>query len=392
MLTTDDELTNSGITIKALFSELTRRYRESVLMSESSADQETAARTLIPRFERLWSMMGVMGVVSPNEQLDDISTSGLELMWTPYLIADLYQRLQGPMPTPGATPAVAGGGVITREEALASSQRWFEVFFHWAQECELVDERTLDTYRTYRAEQRTQRVELSRKRRELEETMRRAEDAVDYLSAKRRHMQELLAEDGEDLGESGGEEEEALRNRAIARLKWSIYEACHQLQLSSRELEMLLTLSPEKRQEIAENHQKTIEAVRRGELSLGRHTYTILPGGLIAPGGPFKTSPLDSASLSAMGGQEIFRQKVVDELMIDRNKPTMTLAEFADAEMADVQRRMEANAEAQRLQEEEDERLGPDGVEERQRQRSAALADWKDDHAPIGQTSRGNYA
>ncbi|KAG8347726.1 hypothetical protein TRVL_01449 [Trypanosoma vivax] len=380
-----------------MFNDLVRRYEVDVLGAEMSSDQDKATRALLPDFERLWYMMSALGVVSPNEQLDDISTSALELLWTPYVIADLYQRVQGAMAppdaasSPGTSNAVPTCG-MTREEALGRSHRWYDLFFQWALQCELVDERTLEKYRHYRAEQRTQRVELSQMCRELKQELSRCEDKVSYLQAKRRRMQQLMEQDGDELADEGGEEEEALRCRALARLRWSVYESCHQLQLSVRELEMLQALSLEKRAEIAAAHDRTLEAVRRGDLSLGRHTYTILPGGLIAPGGPFPLNQINSTAMNALANQHAFRQQVIDQLMIDRNTPTMTLAEFAEAEMADLQRRMDENAEAQRRQQEEDERLGPDGVEERQRQRDAKLADWKDDHAPIGQTAKGNYA
>lgn len=388
-------------TLKGRFAGLVHQYEEQILKGVDSGEQDVVARSLIPQFELLWHHMAAMGVVSSNDELDDFSTTSLELLWIPYIVADLYQRVQGLLPTLGATtsssqttsaPTLTTTTSMSREEALASSHRWYEIFFQWALDCGLVDERTLETYRTFRADNRTQRIELSRKRRELEEEMRRYGEQVQYLLARRKRMQALLKENGDELEDANGEEEEALRNRALARLRWSVYESCHQLQLSTRELEMLQALSPEKRQAISNMHQETIEAVRRGEKSLGRHTYTILPGGLVTPGGPIPATQFGSVAMSAIANQQAFRQKVVDELMIDRNTPTMTLQEFAETEMADVQRRMDASAAAKRQQEEDDERLGPDGVEERQRQRDARMADWKDDHPPNGLTAKGNYA
>ncbi|KAH9599618.1 TAP46-like protein [Trypanosoma melophagium] len=388
-----NDASGTNTTVKGHFTELIRQYKEKILNGSTSSEMDTAARNLIPQFEQLWHQMAVLGVFSPNEELDDLSTTSLELLWTPYIIADMYQRVQGQLPTPtmNSQTDISSSG-ITREEALACSHRWYDIFFKWTLDYELIDERTLETYRKYDADNRTQRIELSRKCRELEQEMHRNEEQVQYLQAKRKRMQALMSEDGEDIENTGGDEEEVLRNRALSRLRWSIYEACHQLQLSSRELEMLQALSPEKRQAIAMAHQNTIEAVQRGEKSLGRQTYTILPGGLIAVGGAVPTAQLNSLAMSAIANQQAFRQQVVDELMMERNKPTMTLQEFADMEMADVQRRMEAEAEAQRQQQEEDERLGADGIEERQRQRDVRMADWKDDHAPNGLTAKGNYA
>ncbi|PBJ68626.1 hypothetical protein BCY84_21224 [Trypanosoma cruzi cruzi] len=388
----------TNMTVKGRFNELLRQYEEGILGGMHSGEQSTIARSLIPQFELLWRQMAVMGVVSSNEQLDDLSTSSLELLWIPYIIADLYQRIQGPIPTLEATsspsssaPETRNTSDMTREEALTLSKGWYEIFFQWMLDYELVDERTLEKYRNMHPDQRTQRVELSRKRRELEEEKRRYEQQVLYLLAKRKRMQALAEEDGDELEDTNGDEEDALRNRALSRLRWSIYESCQQLQLSFRELEMLQALSLEQRQAIAIDHQKIIEAVQRGEKSLGRHTYTILPGGLITPGGPIPTTQVGSVAMSSIANQQAFRQKVVKDLMVERNPPTMTLQEFAEAEIADVQRRMDASAAAKRQQEEEDERLGPDGVEERQRQRDTRLADWKEDHPPIGKTAKGNY-
>ncbi|RNF11764.1 hypothetical protein TraAM80_00747 [Trypanosoma rangeli] len=386
----------SNLTVKGQFSQLLRQYEGGVLRGMPAEETDALARTLIPQFELLWRQMAVVGIMSPNEHLDELSTNSLELLWTPYIIADLYQRVQGPMPTPGVVsssalaPSSATG--MTREEALTASKRWCDVFFQWMLDYELVDEQTLEKYRSLSSEQRTQRLELSRKRRELEEEKHRYEEQVQYLLAKRKHMGALMEADDDEFEDTNCDEEEALRNRALSRLRWSIYECCSSWQLSSRELEMLQALSPEQRQAISIEHQNTLEAVQRGEKSLGRHTYTILPGGLITPGGPIPTAQLSSVAMSAIASQQDFRQRVVDELMLERNAPTMTLQEFAEAEMADVQRRMDASAAAQRQQAEEDERLGPEGVEERQRQRDIRLSEWKEEHPPIGQTARGNYA
>ncbi|ESL07341.1 hypothetical protein TRSC58_04971 [Trypanosoma rangeli SC58] len=388
----------SNLTVKGQFSQLLRQYEEGILRGLPAEETGALARTLIPQFELLWHQMAAVGIISPNEHLDELSTNSLELLWIPYIIADLYQRVQGPMPTPGvvssssSAPGPSSATGMTREEALTASKRWCDEFFQWMLDYELVDEQTLEKYRSLSSEQRTQRLELSRKRRELEEEKLRYEEQVQYLLAKRKHVEALMKADDDELEHTNGDEEEALRNRALSRLRWSIYECCQQLQLSSRELEMLQALSPEQRQAISIEHQKTLEAVQRGEKSLGRHTYTILPGGLITPGGPIPTAQLSSVGMSAVANQQDFRQRVVDELMLERNVPTMTLQEFAEAEMADVQRRMDASAAVQRQQAEEDERLGPEGVEERQRQRDIQLSEWKEEHPPIGQTARGNYA
>ncbi|EPY19472.1 hypothetical protein STCU_09442 [Strigomonas culicis] len=262
------------------------------------------------------------------------------MVWTPYLIGDLYQRLQGPQG--GSDPATVAGGAaerfagerallsgggsgsaagvpelraytdsvlsssaalaaLPRQEALARSHAWFRVFFEWMENMELVTEETVERYSVYRAEQRTQRIELQRQTRELRSAWAELEARVQYLHAKRRRMRELLEASGEGLEEAGGEEEEALRERALARLRWSIYDACHQLQLSARELDMLRAIQPEQRATISAQYQQTLDAVRRGELSLGRQTYTVLPGGGMVVGTPQHPQPVDADALARAG-------------------------------------------------------------------------------------------
>ena len=464
-------------TVKGHFTRLCDDYTTSILnTSLASTDPALAAavRRLIIEFEQFWSRLSAVGAFSPNDELDDYSTTALEMLWTPYVIADLYQRIQGPVrqsPTGSTTSTdknvsglqtARGQGVpaermqgeeamrhgeqrreqsdddgqgrqsaseaarltshglqeeglrsLTRQEALARSHAWLKIYFEWMQNVELVDEKTLETYSVYKADQRTQRIELSRTITSLKAAWKAAEDKVGYLRAKRRRMRELMDEDGEAAEETDGEEEEALRERALARLKWAIYEGCHQLQISSRELSMLEALSPDQRAAISKEYQATMDAVRRGEISLGRHTYTILPGGMMMAGTVDQPQPVRSSDILQSGGitqtlsatpappsmalgnaanQQLYRQHVRDELMVDRNAPTMTLQEFAAMEMADVQRQMDQAKERQQQQAEEDARLGPDGVEERQRQKDSAWDDWKDDHPAYGITNKGNYS
>lgn len=60
--------------------------------------------------------------------------------------------------------------------------------------------------------------------------------------------------------------------------------------------------------------------------------------------------------------------------------------------MARMQAHTEMSAQLQREEAEEEARIGPDGVEERQRQKDSQWANWKDDHPTFGPSSKGNYA
>ncbi|KAK7200317.1 TAP42-like family [Novymonas esmeraldas] len=473
-------------TVKGHFIQLCETYTTEVLqttLASTAAPLNAQIRALIAELEQLWHHLSAVGAFSSNDELDDYSTTALEMLWTPYMVADLYQRIQGPMKPnvdhrarnggaaqpqhsgssggavgsaeermrgedvlvhsergsgSAAAAAAADAGTtaarpvasdvarthreeelesMTRQVALARSHAWLMVFFEWMQNATLVDEATVDKYSVHRPEQRTQRIELSRTIASLRATWKAEEDRVGYMRAKRRRMLELMADEGEAVEEAGGEEEEALRERALARLRWSIYEGCHQLQLSSRELSMLEALNPEQRAAISKQYQDTMDAVRRGELSLGRHTYTILPGGMMAAGtleqpqqvrasdiaqsggvtaptvaAVATAAPTTSVAFSGRHNAQLYRQQVRNELMMERNAPTMTLQEFAELEMAEIQRQMDEAQAMQQRQAEEDERLGADGVEERQRHKDSAWDNWKDDHPAYGLTNKGNYS
>ncbi|GET89237.1 hypothetical protein, conserved [Leishmania tarentolae] len=471
-MTNNTDAARDSVTVKGHFNRLCDTYIAEVVNSSLASNDAVLNEqicSLVAEFERFWRHLSAVGAFSPNDEVDDYSTTALEMLWTPYILADLFQRIQGPMkraqesragnsgggsngttqPQAGSvgermrgedalshreqdsgaqhtkTVAYSAANLISRsrveelrscsrQEALACSHAWLKVFFEWMENIELVDKKTLDTYAVYRADQRSQRIELSRNITSLRAALKAEDDKVGYLRAKRRRMRELMAEDGEAAEETGGEEEETLRARALARLKWSIYEGCHQLQISSRELSMLEALNPEQRAAISKQYQDTMDSVRRGELSLGRHTYTILPGGMMAAGtvdhpqqvrasdivqsgGATATAATITAAASsvAMSGSrnaQLYRQQIRNELMIDRNAPTMTLQEFAELEMAEIQRQMDEAQAKQHQQAEEDARLGPDGVEERQRQKDSAWDDWKDDHPAYGLTNKGNYS
>ncbi|KAG5477008.1 hypothetical protein LSCM1_05342 [Leishmania martiniquensis] len=468
------DATRDSVTVKGHFTSLCDAYMADVVntsLASTDATLNTRIRALLAEFELFWRHLSAVGAFSLNDEIDDYSTTALEMLWTPYILADLFQRIQGPMARAQDGRAADGGGSrsgtapqqagsvdermrgedalhqeerhgetqqteavmrsgvyatshslreeelrsLSRQEALARSHAWLSIFFEWMENINLVDKKTLDTYSVYRADQRSQRLELSRTIASLREAWKAQDEQVGYLRAKRRRMRELMAEEGEAAEEAGGEEEEALRARAVARLRCSIYEGCHQLQISSRELSMLESLNPEQRAAAAKQYQDTLDAVRRGELSLGRHTYTILPGGtmtagtvdrpqqvrvgdIVQSGGttvPAVTVTAAAASSRALSGcqnTQLYRQQVRDELMIDRNAPTMTLQEFAELEMAEIQRQMDEAQAMQQQQAEEDARLGPDGMEERQRQKDSAWDDWKDEHPAYGLTNKGNYS
>lgn len=215
------------------------------------------------------------------------------------------------------------------------------------------------------------------------------------------------------LMEEDNEMVEIRRERALARLRWACYELGYSQEMSQRELQMLSALDLQTRARISKEYQETLEAERRGKRTQGRHTYTILPDGQMMAGTLRQPQPLPVQAVEAGGGGPptwatattapplptavqtscgVFAQAVRDTLMVDRNPPTATLKEFAEGEMALAMEQQERERAAREAQEEEDARLGPEGVEERERVKASKWDDWKDDNPRNGQTSKGNYS
>lgn len=194
------------------------------------------------------------------------------------------------------------------------------------------------------------------------------------------------ANDGVDDEDEDEANEETRRMLAVLYLKWCTGEAIQNVIMSNRELEMVTRLTPAARRAIAAEYQEQMARWAERANSDGRNTYTILPGGLIAPG----HAPMHSTTFGT--NHVDYREQVRAELMVDRNRPTMTLEEYAQMEMAGIAEQ-QARADAMgRERAEEDERLGEDGIEERERQKLASQDDWRDDHPAYGITNKGNYS
>lgn len=225
-------------------------------------------------------------------------------------------------------------------------------------------------------------------------------------------------DDGDALLDEDSEMAEIRRERAIARLRWGCYELGYTQEGSERELKMLSGLDLQARARISKDYQERLEELKRGEATQARQTYTILPDGQMmlgtlanpqavpvravqaAGGGPVGFAP-PTASSSApppplshaeMASRGVYAQQVRESIMVDRNPPTKTLQEFAEEEMAFAMQQQAQERAAREAQAEEDERLGPDGVEERERVKELKWDDWKEDNPRFGKTSKGNYS
>ena len=102
--------------------------------------------------------------------------------------------------------------------------------------------------------------------------------------------------------------------------------------------------------------------------------YTVLPGGHVIPFGTL-------------------REHLKEQCFVQRNLPTMTLADFADMEMQKMAQDVTKQKAAEVEHQAEEVRIGPEGVEERERTKQADWDDWRDEHPSHSAIStKGNYS
>lgn len=381
------------MTVRQHFQRTMNEYTAIVNSSLSSTDAEyqRAVRACIESMHTFWTHMNDCGVFSANEELADISTPTLSMLTAPYVIGDLHLRIVDDK--------------IPREKLIDFARAYFAKFLALMVNLELLTEKEVEMGVAPNPSNRTARIELSRAQSALRAQIEKFDSRIGFLRARTARMRRLEREesradddgdaprksnvgDGNDDGsdsdgegdgaDEGCEIEELLRERALAHLKWCIGDTFSQSQSAAREAEMLALIPPERRAEIAAEYQEGIKLMQARGNDVGRSTYVILPGGQIA------TTEGD--------GRTLLRQRVKEEAFINRIQPTMTLEEFAQQEMAFVMEQEQRQREGQQAQAEEDERLGPEGVEERERQKQAAWDDWRDNNPPIGITAKGNYS
>ena len=365
----------------AAFASALERYGIDVAQSNlASADSKFQAvlKQLIVDFRLIWSRFRSSSALSSNdESLDDLSVMTIRFLSAPYFIGDLYQKV---LPSGDPSNNTNESTERARTKILAVSEHFFSEFLSIMVTLQLANEREVESQTKYAENSRSSRVSRSREMTELKKKLKELDSRLSYEAAKRSQLRRLAAEDGDEVEDGGDEDEEIVREREITFLKWCILDCVSQLQLSSREMDMLGRLDDNQKRQIVQDYQAGIQLFKEGKNDKGRNTYTILPGGLIAPG----FIPLNAA--------QSFREQVRDEVFMERNRPTMTLDEFAQQEMAEIQRQMDAQAAGEAAQKEEDERLGDEGIEERERVKQARWDDWRDENPPIGITTKGNYS
>jgi hypothetical protein len=392
-------MADTSESVSSVLSLALRRY-EGVINSTEPASSDVAAQRVedaIAVFHRLQQSINAQGAFSRNEELDDMSTQSLSMLTVPYYIADLVSRR-----------ACGGGDHRRRIEALSIGAEYALKYLRVCETVRLIGEDEIERRLEYRPLDRSTRIEAHRRKKDLTETLSSIDQRIGLERAKAKRLQRILREEDEEEGgrfESDVNEieisDDLLRERHIAQAKLFVDAAFELIHSNKREADMLGSLTEEEKLQIIADYQKALTesrpnapnlyfpAARRPEL---QDVYLDVVSGTRT--GPMQQhlSTGSNYEILGCGHNQPLRQRIKEEAFMDRNKPTMTLEEFAEQEMAAMAEQARQQAAAKREHEEEEARLGPDGVEERDRLKAAAWDNWKDDNPANGISSKGNYS
>lgn len=473
-------------------------HRDIINSSPMEPDYQQKVALGVSLFLRLWSHVVNEGVFRRGESLREMSDTALELITVPFFLGTLCERRQNTAASAqdsrsknsndGNNEGQKRGGegegdddiaqrigrAGSRLQSLLACNDFLFKFLKLCVEINLCSERDVAVKSMASGTMdRATRLEISKRRRELEDEHTRMDQQVRFARERARRNAKVIRadeeaerrkrvesghcdgaddEDAEDekqriREEAGGgagtgegaaaslvapqslselvsdeavealleddDEYQSLKRQALVRFaEYAIYESYNLLQGNSREMEVLGSLSDEEKRRAVEDFQRGLlqggsgglssssassglfnRAQREGAAaaassSLGgdgrvqpaNQNYTVLPGGQVVPFG-------STTHVSANR-----RDEIRAEAFINRNCPTMSLEEFAEQEMAYMKEMQEKEAKGKMELEEENDRLGENGVEERERIKDARFNDWKDANPCVGLTSKGNYA
>jgi hypothetical protein len=390
----------------------------------ASPEAQTRINACCADFGKLMEHMRNAGVLSRNEQYDDMSTQALGLITVPFFLGAVSSR------------RVTGTDHKARKEVLAVSTALLRQFLDGCEMINLLKEDEVETRLDYRALDRTGRLEAHRRKKDLSERLRALEGKIKYEAAKIKRMRRIALEDpdsnddsgddperavaareaehdrdedrgGGDGGTDGGLPDEVLRERHVLLARLCIEEAFETIHMNQREADMLGGMTDEEMKAASESYQTALKEDRTNKPSTTLHFPGAQVPDAIDPqlarmyysketgvsGAFFQVARSGTNyQVAGCGHTEPLRQQAYDAVFHDRNQPTMTLEEFAQQEMAFVQDQARIQADNMNREEEEKAMLGPEGIEERDRKKAADWADWKDDNPPVGLTNKGNYS
>eukprot|EP00756_Hemistasia_phaeocysticola_P061020 Hpha_TRINITY_DN4511_c0_g1::TRINITY_DN4511_c0_g1_i1::g.115518::m.115518/K17606/IGBP1, TAP42; immunoglobulin-binding protein 1 len=316
---------------------------ESDLESASQKKQEMVKET-ITKFEELWNQVQSAGVFSSNEEKDDVATGDIRFFIVPYLLGDCQDKVVD----------------TNRVRNLRRAIHCFEFFMKTCLEYGILTEKEHEELTTpLNPTDRTARVERHRRQKELQAKLAQLSEKRKHLSRRIQARLEAAEKEEEDeyLPEQG-ELENASRGYWFLCVRDKLGAASQQLHMMKRECEMLQQLTPEQKDAAADEYQLRMHEAK---------------GRAPAEGAIRKVTHADAPQV--ISSFPNVREKILSEIFMDRNPPTMSEAEYAAIQMSKM-----LPSDPPPPPEGEEPNSDDDDSEERERKRKKASDwdDWKD--------------
>eukprot|EP01060_Flectonema_neradi_P034084 TRINITY_DN5885_c0_g1_i2.p1 TRINITY_DN5885_c0_g1~~TRINITY_DN5885_c0_g1_i2.p1 ORF type:complete len:286 (+),score=59.22 TRINITY_DN5885_c0_g1_i2:49-858(+) len=229
-----------ALTLGDLYTDALKLYsalENSTLDSNDKKKQELVA-TCVTKFQDLWRGVDSAKVFSRNEELDDVATSDLKFFLTLYYLGDLQERIVD----------------TNRVHNLRNAMRCFQAFMKICHDYSVISEKEYDQLITpINPTDRAARVERLKKQKEVQAQM--AE-----LTEKKKSISRTIQEGGteKEMEERETEYDGTERKYWLLNIDDKLRSAAQQLHMSSRECEMLASLTTSEKEAASEYYQQSI--------------------------------------------------------------------------------------------------------------------------------------
>lgn len=277
------------------------------------------------------------GMISKNEELDDINTGVLRFLFLPYMAAKVHAQYRN---------------LRFRLSHLLEARTFFQDFLQSCKRYKLLHKDEIievDADESVISPQDRRTMKIEKYKREKEST------------ARIKALTSLICRDDEDNDGNSGDYDEELRELLTLRLQSCARDAINELAMMKEEMRILEHMAElrELEEEFpAQDTQNTTSKTNVTATGSGSAAVSIpsehlqqlgLPGPTPEPLKPGSGPGLNITKTSKVGDQVVLTRDTVRATVFEpRMKgPTMTLEEFADIERAQAEERSRREAEAQ---------------------------------------------
>ncbi|KAK0672249.1 putative PP2A regulatory subunit TAP46 [Cercophora samala] len=240
--------------LKAIFAdaEAQRIALETQPFTPNSQEYTDAISSAIKNYQESLRLISHLSLFSPNESLEDLSTSDLPLLLINYHLAELSQKL----PTPS---------LPERKRILTSARDSYERFLHLLDSYSLLNPQSTKLLETYTSSPSTFSTANS-----SDPTVRRNAKIANFQTEKAlrqkleylRARPEYGATEDEDIP-SGAGDEEVVREVHLANLAYRVHLTFNALDSLNREMEILSMAPPQPPPSAQQNQQQAEDDMRR---------------------------------------------------------------------------------------------------------------------------------